>query len=103
MKITLVDRILIPDVLKKEGNYSQMIINKDIVSKCQLSQSELEEFEVKQFGTQLSWNEKGVNANFEIEFTELEKNEIREGLKKINEENKLNINLIHIYELFVNK
>jgi hypothetical protein len=94
---------MIPNILKKEGNYSQMIINKDITQKCQLTQKELKEFEIIEFGNQLRWNEKGSKASFLIEFSELELNEIREGLKKLNDENKLSVDLVPIYEIFVNK
>jgi hypothetical protein len=103
IKLTLLDRLMIPGVLKKEGNYSQMIINKDITKKCQLTQKELKDFEITEFGPQLRWNEKGSKATFLIEFSELELNEIREGLKKINDENKLSVDLVPIYEIFVNK
>jgi hypothetical protein len=103
IKLTLLDRLMIPNILKKEGNYSQMIINKDITQKCQLTQKELKEFEIIEFGNQLRWNEKGSKASFLIEFSELELNEIREGLKKLNDENKLSVDLVPIYEIFVNK
>lgn len=102
-KVTLLDRLMIPNVLKKEGNYSQMIINKDITQKCQLTQKELKDFEVVQYGPQITWNEKGTKASFQIDFTDLELKEIRDGLKKLNDENKLTTDLIPIYEIFVNK
>lgn len=102
-KLTLLDRLMIPSILKKEGNYSQMIINKDITKKCQLTQKELKDFEVVEFGPQIRWNEKGTKASFQIDFTELELKEIREGLKKLNDENKLTTELIPVYEIFVNK
>ena len=102
-KLTLLDRLMIPNILKKEGNYSQMIINKDITKKCQLTQKELKDFEVVEFGPQIRWNEKGTKASFSIDFTELELKEIREGLKKANDENKLTTDLVPIYETFVIK
>jgi len=102
-KLTLLDRLMIPSILKKEGNYSQMIINKDITKKCQLTQKELKDFEVVEFGPQIRWNEKGTKASFQIDFTELELKEIRDGLKKLNDENKLTTELIPVYEIFVNK
>lgn len=102
-KLTLLDRLMIPNILKKEGNYSQMIINKDITKKCQLTQKELKDFEVVEFGPQIRWNEKGTKASFQIDFTDLELKEIRDGLKKLNDENKLTTELIPVYEIFVNK
>jgi len=102
-KLTLLDRLMIPSILKKEGNYSQMIINKDITKKCQLTQKELKDFEVVEFGPQIRWNEKGTKASFQIDFTDLELKEIRDGLKKLNDENKLTTELIPVYEIFVNK
>ena len=102
-KLTLLDRLMIPKKKKKEGNYSQMIINKDITKKCQLTQKELKDFEVVEFGPQIRWNEKGTKASFQIDFTDLELKEIRDGLKKLNDENKLTTELIPVYEIFVNK
>ena len=102
-KLTLLDRLMIPSILKKEGNYSQMIINKDITKKCQLTQKELKDFEVQEFGPQIRWNEKGTKASFQIDFTDLELKEIRDGLKKLDDENKLTTELIPVYEIFVNK
>lgn len=102
-KVTLLDRLMIPSILKKEGNYTEMIINKDINQKCQLTQKEVKDFEVVQFGPQIKWNEKGTKASFQIDFTDLELKEIRDGLKKANDENKLTTDLIPIYETFVIK
>lgn len=100
-KLTLLDRLIIPNVLKKEGSYSQMIINADIRKKCQLTQKELKDFEVTEFGPQIRWNEKGSKASFTIEFTDLEQNEIRNSLKELDEKGKLTEDMVPIYKIFV--
>lgn len=101
VKVTLLDRLMIPSVLKKEGNYSQMIINKDIRKKCELTQKELKDFEIVEFGPQIRWNEKGAKTTFTIEFTDLEIKEISDSLKKLDEEKKITEDMVSIYKLFV--
>lgn len=101
IEVTLLDRLMIPNVLKKEGNYSQMIINKDIRKKCELTQKELKDFDVKSYGPQIMWNEKGAKAKFNIDFTDLEKKEIVDSLKKLDEEKKITEDMVGIYKLFV--
>lgn len=100
-KLTLLDRLMIPEVLKKEGNYSQMIINADIRKKCSLTQKEIKDFEVIQFGSQLRWNEKGTKSTLTVDFTELEEKEIKEGLKDLDQKQKLTEDMVGIYKLFV--
>lgn len=100
-KLTLLDRVILPNVLKNEGTYMQMVINVDIRKKCQLTQEEFKEFEITQRGEQIRWNEKGSKASFTIEFTDLEQNEIRNSLKELDEKGKLTEDMVPIYKIFV--
>lgn len=101
MKLTLLEKITIPSLLKKEGDFKTIILNKDILEKVKISQDELKEFDIKASEKSLTWNEKGVNAEFEIEFTDFEKLEIKLALQKLDEEKKITIDYTSLYEKFV--
>ena len=99
--LNLLDRIVLPSILKKEADYKTLILNKDINGKVQLTQAELKKYGVEFNGTQMFWNEAGKNAKFEIEFSEFEKIEIQAALKKLDEDKKLTAEYLNLYELFV--
>lgn len=103
--LTLSDRIHLPSILKTEGNYSYLIIRKDIIKKLAISQEEVKKYEIKEIeeGFQkgwLSWNEKGASSKFSYDFTELEKNEIKLALQKLDKEEKLPVYLQDAFEKF---
>ena len=95
----IIDRILIESILPHEGNYTDLIVIKDIKSKVSLTQDEIIKYEVKSLenGT-IEWKNEGYDE--EIKFSELEKSIIKKALEKLNSENKLNFQLLNIYELF---
>ena len=101
--LTLLERIIIPCILKKEADYKTLIINKDLSQKVSLTQIELKKFEVKvSEGGGLQWNAKGVDALFDIDFTDMEKLELKLALTKLDEDKKLTPEFISLYEKFVN-
>lgn len=102
--LTLSDRIHLPSILKTEGSYSYLIIRKDIIEKLQITQEELKKYEIKevQGGEQsgwLTWNKK-TPSHFDFSFTELEKNEIKLALEKLDKEEKLPVYLQDAFEKF---
>ncbi len=103
--LTLLERILIPGILRQEGKYESLIVIKDLKKKVGLTQDEVKKYDIKTIGegkeSRLSWNEKGAKAKFPYTFTELEKLELKLALKKLNDEEKLNADLIPTYEKFV--
>lgn len=102
--LTLSDRIHLPSVLKTEGSYSYLIIRKDIIEKLQITQEELKKYEIKEVqggekGGWLTWNKK-TPSHFDFSFTELEKNEIKLALEKLDKEEKLPVYLQDTFEKF---
>jgi len=102
--LTLSDRIHLPSILKTEGSYSYLIIRKDIIEKLQITQEELKKYEIKEVqggekGGWLTWNKK-TPSHFEFSFTELEKNEIKLALEKLDKEEKLPVYLQDAFEKF---
>ena len=99
-KLTLTDRVVLPTILKSEANYTTLIINKDIKKKVQITQDELLKYNFKNLPDgNVSWEDKGYF--FEIEFTDLEINEIKNCLNKLEQDNKLTESHIGLYELFI--
>lgn len=102
--LTLSDRIHLPSILKTEGKYSYLIIRKDIIEKLQITQEELKKYEIKEVqdkeqGGWLTWNKK-TPSHFDFSFTELEKNEIKLALEKLDKEEKLPDYLQDAFEKF---
>lgn len=101
MQLTLLDRLVIRNILPNEGNIKSLIIIKDIVKKVELSQDEVKKFDLQTNEKgHLTWNKEGINASFETEFTELETNEIKLCLIKLDRENKINVDMLNIVRLF---
>lgn len=99
--LTLLDRVVLRGILKKEADYKTLILNKDINKKVELTQEELKKYDVQFNGQSLQWNKKGADATFEILFSEFEKIEIVAALKKLDEDKKLTQEFLNLYETFV--
>jgi len=99
--LTLLERIMIPTILKKETDYKSAIVIRDLKTKVALTQKEFKDFDVKAAPTGLTWNEKGVKSIVLFDLTDFERTELREALKKLNDEKKLSIDHISLYEKFV--
>jgi len=99
--LTVLERILIPNILKKESDYKSLIVTNDLKKKVQLTQDEIKKFELRTEGQSLVWNEKGSKCITQYSFTEFEKLEIKLALQKLDEEKKLSVELISLYEKFV--
>lgn len=101
VKLTVLDRVMLPSILKKEANYMTLIINKDIKKKVELTQDELVKFKFKTVGQGLAWSlPEDMEDSFPTTFTSSEITEIFECLNKMNSENKLTEDHTHLYELF---
>ncbi len=101
MKITLLEKIMIANILPSEGNIKTLTIVKDLKNKVQLTQKDIKDFAiiVNDKGS-ISWNEKGAKAKFEINFTELELNEVKLALQKLDKEKKITVDLMSLIDLF---
>ena len=104
-QLNLSDRIHLPSVLKTEGSYMYLTVRKDIIEKLALTQEEFKKYEIKevQEGIQKGWlvsNQKKVPSHFDISFTELEKNEIKLALEKLDKDEKLPEYLQDAFEKF---
>ena len=101
MKLNLQQRIALTSYLPKEGKFETLVVLKDIQKKIEITQDEIAKYEIKSSENSISWNKEGVKSEMELEFTELEKAEIKKALKKISDEERLRMSDIPLYELFV--
>ena len=101
VKLTVLDRVMLPSVLKKEANYMTLIINKDIKKKVELTQDELVKFKFKTVGQGLTWSlPEDMEDSFNFSFRDSESAEIFDCLNKLNSENKLTEELTNLYAIF---
>lgn len=99
----LLDRIILGNILPKQGSFTDLVLAEDIKTKTKITQEEIKEYEVKQEGLNLKWSVEGGKKEFEYEFTELEKVLIKKQLEELNKTAKLGVDMVNLYKEFVNK
>jgi len=93
------ERLIILQLLPKEGNFTTLRLIRDLAAKVGLSADELVEFDLKQDGSQVKWNAEGSKEKpFELKFKEIEL--ITKELQKLDKENKLGFNHFTLFEKF---
>lgn len=99
--LTLLDRIMIQTIFPESGNRKEITIRKDINEKVKLTQSDFEKYEMV-FNEKggVSWNQEGAKAEFPIEFTKLEEDEIVACLKSLDTNKKLKFDHDGLCNLF---
>lgn len=100
-EFSISERIILPGILKPEGNYIYLTIRKDILDKVNLSQEEINKFGLTVKEETLSWNPKFKDEMFKINFTDLESNEIKLACEKLNADEKLTSETFFLYQKFV--
>lgn len=98
--MNLLSRIVISTLLPKEGSFTDLIIAKDIAKKTDITQEEVKQYGIVADGTKVTWDDEGIKAEFDFEFTEAEKGMLSKQLKTLDEEKKLTTEHLELYELF---
>jgi len=93
-------RLLIINLLPKEGNILQLRMIRNLVERVGLSAEDITEFGVRQEGQQIVWNPKGAIAK-EFEFRDAEVKIIADALKALDSQSKLTADMIPLYDAFV--
>ena len=100
-ELTLLQRVVLPTIFPATGDYKTLKIREDLRVKCQLSQSEMKDFEITiEPSGVMSWNQAGVEARFPMEFTEFEHLEITATLRSKDSKKELSQDTFSLYELF---
>lgn len=97
----LLDRIILQNILPREGNIRTLTIVKDIQKKIELTQSEFKDFDIQVLADgKITWNKEANEMDFDILFSELETIEIKLILKKLDKEKKISIDMFGLIKLF---
>ena len=101
MKLNLLERLKVLQILPAEGNFATLNIVKTLRESLAPTEKEFKDFGIVEKDGAISWNEKG-REEIEIEIGEKATDIIVEALKKLDEENKLTAHHLSIYQKFVN-
>ena len=100
MKLNLLERIMILNILPKEANFTTLKIMNKLKESVAPSEEEYKEFEIKQSESGITWNLKG-NEEVEIPIGEKATDVIVESLKELDKNKKLTQELFGLYEKFI--
>lgn len=100
MKFKILDRILLLNLLPQQADIVTLRIIKDIKERVELSAKEMEEVKMEQVEASLKWSpEKDISK--EIELSEVETKLIKEKLKEANDNKKLTLQHVPLYDMFL--
>ena len=88
MKLTIKDRIVLPEILPQQGNMIEMLVADSITKKTRFTAREVTDFKLCQKGETLTWDE-NVDTDVEIDFEQSEVNLLKEQLRKLDEEKRI--------------
>ena len=100
MKLNLLERVMILNILPKEADFVTLKIMNNLKESVAPSEDEYKEFEIKQVNDRLMWNALG-NEEREIQIGEKASDVIKDALVKLDKEKKLTQDLYTLYEKFV--
>ena len=100
MKLILLERLKLLEMLPAEGSFVTLNIVNKLRESLAPTEAELKEFELVEKDGQLTWNEKGREER-EIEVGEKATDIIVKALKQLDSEGKLTAHHLSIYEKFV--
>ena len=100
MKLNVLERITALGILPEVGNFATLKIVNDLKMSLGLTEAEFKEFEVKQKGDQMMWNEKGAEER-EIKIGEKATDILIEALRKLDEDKKLTNQHFSLFEKFI--
>jgi len=116
MPLTVVERMVIPQILPTQGDFRTLRMVKRINAKVELTDDEVEVLNMRQVGNRLHWRDGTeedvsdeereilhtlVREGKEIELEEAELELLREELRKLNDSKRLEMNMISLYEKIV--
>ena len=97
----ILERILLWTILPVEANFEDLICIEDIRKKINVTQEEIKKHKIRtnEKTWNIQWDDKKDKWK-KVDFTESETRIIKESLKKLNDEKKLNSNMITLYKQF---
>ena len=100
MKLNVIERLTILQILPRETDFSALKLIRDLNDKVGLSADDFKKFDVKTDNGQVKWNKEGIKE-VEIELKEKECDILVEALKGLDKQKKLSQCHLSLYEKFV--
>lgn len=97
MKLNIQERLTLVNLIPEKGNFLTMSIVEELRLCLYPSEKEIKEFDLKQEGNILTWNEKG-SKRIEIKLTDSQKGFIMDKLEELSKENNLNFAQYSVYK-----
>lgn len=102
MKFTLVDRINLLSILPVEGDILKLRVVRDLQEQLSLTPQEVASYQVEYTqNVGYKWNKQGSAAQLTVELTPNTVTVICDQLQELNKKKALRVNLIELYERFV--
>lgn len=98
--ITLTERIFLTTIFPQRGNILVLRIRRDIMNKIDFSQEEIKKFSLKPVGDSVTYDLKHKDVKLNVEFTDLEKNEIKLALTEMDKKGEMHISMLDLCDKF---
>ena len=99
MKLSVGDRLILLGVIPREGDFTTLKIIRDMKDELSFTEEEHKKLNFRQDGEMMVWEEELEDK--EINFGEKATDIIVNAFKKLNEQKKLRIEHMELYEKFV--
>ena len=99
MKLSVGDRLILLGVIPREGDYTTLKIVRDMRDELSFTEEEHKKLNFRQDGEMMVWEEELEDK--EINFGEKATDIIVDAFKKLNDQKKLRIEHMELYEKFV--
>jgi len=103
MKLTILDRILIMQILPAESDFVTLKLVKELKDNLSFNDKEIKKYNIKTINNeqgrgQITWDSKALNKTEDIKIVRAEREIIIEQLEKLDKEKKANIHHVELYD-----
>lgn len=98
-KLTCGERLIVLNIMPKEGNFVTLRMIRTLVDKLGLTAEEIVDFGIVETNGQVRWGPMG-SVEKEFEFAQAEVDLIKKQLKKMDDDGKLTNDTFSVYEKF---
>ena len=99
MKLNVQERLILSRIVPEKGNFETMDTVEKLKEALFLSEKEVEQFELKQSDTSITWNEEGSKQH-EVDLTIKGKALIMKALEELDKKEELSMQQFAIFKLF---
>ena len=103
MKLTILDRILMMNILPAESDFVTLKMVKELKDKLSFTDKEIKNYEIKttnnkQGKGQITWTAKALETTEDIKIVHSERELIIEQLEKLDKDKKANLHHVELYD-----